>query len=123
MRCTLGVLWPFSGVPLPHGDSNSSLAIGLVTEAERSFDIAPVSQIYVCYHFRLLHIYSSMFGLDCLNDYSKRKPFYHDPSDKFLMSAIVSSVVFLCDRIHGSDFRSQAQAQRDKKGGDRESCE
>lgn len=122
--CTLGVLWPFSGVPLPHNDSNSSLTIGLVTEAERSFDIAEVSQSYVCYHFYLLHIYSSMFRLNCSNDYSKRKPFYHDPSDKFLLSAIViSSVDFLCDRIHGSDFRSQAQAKRDKKGCDRESCE
>lgn len=53
-----------------------------------------------------------MFRLDCSNDYSKRKPFFHDPSDKFLLSAIViSSVDFLCDRIHGSDFRSQAQAE------------
>lgn len=57
MRCTLGVLWPFSGVPLPHNDSNSSLAIGLVAEAERSFDIAPVSQTYVCYHLSLAHLF------------------------------------------------------------------
>lgn len=57
MRCTLGVLWPFSGVPLPHNNSNSSLAIGLVAEAERSFDIAPVSQTYVCYHLSLAHLF------------------------------------------------------------------
>lgn len=55
---------------------------------------------------------------------ARGKPFYHDPSDKFLLSAVVvSSVDFLCDRIHESDFRSQAQAKRDKKGCDRESCE
>lgn len=59
LHFTLGVLWPFSGVPLPHDDSTSALAIGLVTDAERSVDIVPVSQTYVCYHFCLLHIYSS----------------------------------------------------------------
>lgn len=116
LHFSLGVLWPFSGVPLPHNDSTSSLAIALVTDAERSFDIVPVSQAYVCYHFCLLHTYSFMFRLDCPNDYSKRKPFYDDPSDKFLPSAIVvSSVDFLCDCIRGSDFRSQAQAKRETR--------
>lgn len=124
LHFTLGVLWPFSGLPLPQDDSTSSLAIGLVIDAERSVDIVPVSQTYVCYQFCLLHIYSFMFRLNCSNDYSMWKHFYHVLSDKFLLSAnLVSSVDFLSDCIHGSDFKSQAQAEWVKKGCDCESCE
>lgn len=60
----------------------------------------------------LAHLFFT-FRLNCCNDYSKRKALCHDPSDRFLLSAIMVSIVdFLCDCIHGSDFRSQAQAKR-----------
>lgn len=52
---SIGVPWPFKMMPLPHSDSTPSLAFGLVTDAERSFDIVPVSQSVVAY---LSHLFN-----------------------------------------------------------------
>lgn len=52
---SIGVPWPFKMMPLPHSDSTPSLAFGLVTDAERSFDIVPVSQSFVAYRSYLFN--------------------------------------------------------------------
>lgn len=49
-RCSLTI----QEGPLPHSDSTPSLAFGWVTDAERSFDIVPVSQSFVSYYSYLL---------------------------------------------------------------------
>lgn len=59
---SVGAPWPFKMMPLPHSDSTPSLAFGLVTDAERSFDIVPVSQRFVGY--LSFKIYLFTFALD-----------------------------------------------------------
>lgn len=49
----ISVPWPLRRRPLPHCDSPPSLAFGWGTDAERSFDIVPVTQSFVCYLFCL----------------------------------------------------------------------
>lgn len=63
---------------LPHSDSTPSLAFGLVTDAERSFDIVPVSQSFGGYRsylfnpftYQCLHMVCSLiqyFTIEYLN--------------------------------------------------------
>lgn len=73
---SVGVPWPFKMMPLPHSDSTPSLAFGLVTDAERSFDIVPVSQSFVGYRSYLRPFYLLMFALGLFPDpiYGQRIP-------------------------------------------------
>lgn len=115
----IGAPWPFQMMPLPHCDSTPSLAFGLVTDAERSFDIVPVSQRFVGYRSDLFQPLTCwcLHQLCSLMQYISRK--YSSIRQECVQMTwfCEDDVLFLWGEITGTS------KETDKPGCDRESCE
>lgn len=117
----ISVPWPFRRRPLPHRDSPPSLAFGWVTDAERSFDIVPVSQRFVHYHS--YHLGSLMFILNFSLIIENNPPFNIDNNtlsvnDSLLCSSeLQHGVCWISLLLYSRErLESRGQAQRRQAG-------